>query len=107
MSEGTDPAGSPPEFCLTEVVLLDNINRVEIRFTQAARKHRIGRASARHVMATSTPTAMMTGQGNAAWLYIGLDESDRELEVIAVEIWPDQDPPYLLVIHVMPTSLRR
>jgi hypothetical protein len=107
MSEDTDPAGSPPEFCLTEVVLLDSINGGEIRFTQAARKHRIGRASARHVMARSTPTAMMTGQGNAAWLYIGLDESDRELEVIAVEIWPDQDLPYLLVIHVMPTSLRR
>jgi len=34
--------------------------------------------------------------------WVGFDERGRELEVIAVEC-----PDYLLVIHVMPTSLRR
>ncbi len=46
----------------------------EIRFTQAARKHRIGRASVRHVMATVIPTGMVTAQGNPAWIYTGRDE---------------------------------
>ncbi|MDP9115762.1 MAG: hypothetical protein M3O28_00535 [Actinomycetota bacterium] len=87
---------------------MDSIDSVEIRFTQAARKHRIGRASARHVMNTATPTATMTDQGNEAWQYLGLDDRGRELEVIAVQIasTPERQS-YLLVIHVMPTSLRR
>lgn len=79
----------------------------EIRFTQAARKHRIGRRSVRHVMATTIPVGMVTEQGNPAWRYTGRDERNRELEVIAVEIRASQDQEaYLLVIHVMPTSLR-
>ena len=80
---------------------------MEVRFTQAARRHRIGRASARHVMATATPNATNTDAGSAAWQYIGPDERGRELEIIAVEIEPADEPAYLLVIHVMPTSLRR
>jgi len=81
---------------------------LEIRFTQAARKHRIGRASVRYVMSTVIPPGTVTTQGNQAWTYIGADERGRELEVIAVEI--GQQPgqrPYLLVIHVMPTGLRK
>lgn len=81
---------------------------LEIRFTQAARKHRIGRASVRYVMSTVIPAGMVTTQGNQAWIYIGADERGRELEVIAVEI--GQQPgqrPYLLVIHVMPMGLRK
>jgi hypothetical protein len=81
---------------------------LEIRFTQAARKHPVGRASVRHVMSTVIPAGMVTTQGNQAWIYIGADERGRELEVIAVEIEPRQgQPPYLLVIHAMPTSLRK
>lgn len=79
---------------------------VEIRFTQAARKHRIGRSSARHVMARVTPTETASGRGNAAWLYVGLDERGRELEIIAVEVDSSPDSAILLVIHVMPTHLR-
>jgi hypothetical protein len=59
---------------------------LEIRFTQAARKHRIGRASVRHVMSTVIPAGIVTTQGSQAWIYIGADERGRELEVIAVEI---------------------
>jgi hypothetical protein len=78
---------------------------LEIRFTQSARRHRIGRASARHVLATSDPTPVTTSSGTEAWLYVGPDERGRELEVIALEV-ADAAQPYLLVIHVMPTQLR-
>jgi hypothetical protein len=47
---------------------------LEIRFTQSARKHRIGRASARYVLATAEPTAVTTPSGADAWLYVGPDE---------------------------------
>jgi hypothetical protein len=36
---------------------------LEIRFTQAARKHRIGRASVRDVMGTVIPAGTATTQG--------------------------------------------
>ena len=83
----------------------DNSDRGEIRFTQSARRHRIGRASARHVLATTDPTPVTTSSGAKTWLYIGPDERGRELEIIALEV-ADAAQPYLLVIHVMPTQLR-
>ena len=83
----------------------DNISDWEIRFTQSARRHRIGRASARHVLATTDPTPVTTSSGAQAWLYVGPDERGRELEVIALEV-AGAAQPYLLVIHVMPTQLR-
>ncbi len=83
----------------------DNSDRGEIRFTQSARRHRIGRASARHVLATTDPTPVTTSSGAKAWLYVGPDERGRELEVIALEV-AGAAQPYLLVIHVMPTQLR-
>jgi len=42
---------------------------VEVRFTKAARKHRVGRAAARHEMAHTTPTATLTTHGARAWLW--------------------------------------
>ncbi len=85
----------------------DNTGGWEIRFTQSARKHRIGRASARHVLATTAPTPVTTSSGAKAWLYVGPDERGRELEIIALEVQSvDAAQPYLLVIHVMPTQLR-
>ncbi len=83
----------------------DNTSGWKIRFTQSARRHRIGRASARHVLATPDPTQVTTSSGAQAWLYIGPDERGRELEIIALEV-ADAAQPYLLVIHVMPTQLR-
>lgn len=80
---------------------------MEIRFTQSARKHRVGRASVRRVMAAVTPAGTMTEQGNPAWRYVGTDDRGRELEIIAVEIDGEKGRDgYLLVIHVMPTGLR-
>jgi hypothetical protein len=90
---------------LTGAIVSDNTNGWEIRFTQSARRHRIGRASARHVLATIDPTRVTTSSGADAWLYVGTDERGRELEIVALEV-ADAVQPYLLVIHVMPTQLR-
>ena len=85
----------------------DNTGGLEIRFTRSARKHRIGRTSARHVLAGTRPTPVTATSGADAWLYVGPDERGRELEVIALKAYPaDGGRPYLLVIHVMPTRLR-
>lgn len=91
---------------MTAKVVSDNTNGVLIRFTQSARRHRIGRASARHVMATTSPDSVTTTGGADAWSYVGIDERGRELEIIAIELTPPTGEPYLLVIHVMPTRLR-
>lgn len=59
-------------------------------------------------MATVAPSITITPQGNAAWLYVGRDERDRELEIVAVELDSEADgDEVLLVLHVMPTRLRR
>lgn len=79
---------------------------VEVRFTQAARRHRVGQASALHVMAHAVPIGTVTGQGNPGWLYVGLDERGRELEIVAVEIEDEKGRAVVLVLHVMPTLLR-
>jgi hypothetical protein len=78
-----------------------------IRFTQAARRHRIGRASARFVMAHVDPTSTTTLGGASVWLWVGPDERGRELEIVAIDVAPPDSDPYRLVIHVMPTTLRR
>lgn len=57
-------------------------------------------------MDRTEPTRTTTVRGANAWLWIGADERGRELEIIVVEIEPDDDVPYLLVIHVMPSQLR-
>jgi hypothetical protein len=47
-------------------------------------------------------------QGSPAWIYPGRGERGRELEVIAVEIEQAEGrDPFPLVIHVIPTSLRK
>jgi hypothetical protein len=70
---------------------------VQIRFTKAAGKHRVGRDAARYVMATTTPQATKTKRGDDAWRYVGPDEQDRELEVIAIEVedWTSMIPTCL------------
>jgi hypothetical protein len=81
---------------------------MKIRFTQAARRHRIGRATVRWMLANTTPTGVTTNHGSPAWRWVGPDERGRELEVIAVEAQGDGDPePVLLVIHVMPTDFTK
>lgn len=74
-----------------------------IRFTRGSRKHRVGRASARHVIDTVTPTVETDAVTEAVIIrWVGTDERGRELEVIAIERFDCQ-----LVVHVMPTHYRR
>lgn len=84
----------------------DNIEWESVRSTQAARRHRVGRASARYVMTHTTPTRTTTVGGASAWLWVGPDERGRELEIIAVTVSPTDGEAFLLVVHVMPTQLR-
>jgi len=59
-------------------------------------------------MARTTATGVVTEQGNPAWRYVGRDERERELEIVAVELDDTlEGDAVLLVIHVMPTQLRR
>jgi hypothetical protein len=74
-----------------------------IRFTRSARKHRIGRAHAEHVIRTVPCTRYpATEDLDPRVEWIGPDDRGVELEIIAVEL-----PTMWLVIHVMPTALRR
>ena len=73
------------------------------RFTRGSRKHRIGKAHAQHVIATSRATVAVDPETQAVLLsWIGNDERGRELEIVAIE-----RPDCILVIHVMPTHYRR
>lgn len=76
----------------------------EVRWTRGARKHGIGRGSARHVIRTIEHVAVPPGPGESdpRWWWVGDDERGRGLEVVAVDL-PDGR---LLVIHVFPTAFR-
>jgi hypothetical protein len=75
--------------------------RVDLAWARSSRRHRIGRAHARHVIDTTTPTSITTADGNHALLWVGPDDRGLELEIVAVIL-----PNLHLVIHVMPTALR-
>ena len=75
---------------------------MQIKFTQAARKHRIGKAHALFVI-ENNPFFVVTDEvGRVQRVWQGLDDRGVELEVIAVVL-----KEYLLVTHVMPANFRR
>ena len=75
---------------------------MQIKFTQAARKHRIGKAHALFVI-ENNPFFVVTDEvGRVQRVWQGLDDRGIELEVIAVVL-----KEYLLVTHVMPANFRR
>jgi len=74
-----------------------------VRWYRSARRHRIGKAHAMHVIASTEPThlpASVTADARLVW--IGLDDRGIELEIAALDL-----DDAVVVIHVMPTSLRR
>ena len=71
-----------------------------IRYSQSARKHRIGKASADYVIRHNSPNAIQPEPLKLLW--VGFDERKRELEIIAV-----LEEHELIIIHVMPTIYRR
>jgi len=76
---------------------------MEIRFAQSARKHRIGKARVNYVMENNPHTVITSQDGKKVqWVWIATDDRGLELEIVAVVL-----EQYLLVTHVMPTSLRR
>lgn len=73
-----------------------------LRLSRSARRHKIGKTHAYHVMAHHQPvivTDPQTQQATMTW--IAGDSRGRELEIVAVET-----ADCFLVIHAMPTSLR-
>jgi hypothetical protein len=67
-----------------------------VRFTQSARKHRVGRAHAMYVLNLYDFQEDPEDPTRLRWL--GSDVNGRELEIIGIDL-----DEYLLVIHVMPT----
>jgi hypothetical protein len=79
-------------------------NRVVlVEFTQSARKHRIGRARVRQVLADPVAEAILPAGGDRQerLVFLGDDSSGRALEVMAVRT--DRG---LLVIHAMDLRLK-
>jgi len=73
-----------------------------VDFAQSARKHKIGRAHARYVIEHNDPARIPVEGRYDTLQWIGVDETGRELEIVAVDF-----PDAVKVIHVMPTMLRR
>ena len=75
---------------------------MQIKFTQAARKHRIGKAHALFVIENNPFFVVTDKVGRVQRVWQGLDDRGVELELIAVVL-----KEYLLVTHVMPANFRR
>lgn len=78
--------------------------------TQSARKHKVGVAHMAHVIMTTTPVATENERSELHLSWVGPDDRGIELEVAAVLIpdrRSDNEGPILLVLHAMPTALRR
>ena len=76
---------------------------MEIRYTQSARKHRVGKARVNFVMENNSHIVISSQDGGKVqWVWIAKDDRGLELEIVAVVL-----ELYVLVTHVMPTSLRR
>ena len=76
---------------------------MEIRFSQSARKHRIGRRRALEVIASCEPEALLAdGVDPDRLRWVGTDQRGLELEIVGV--WT---PLGILIIHVMPMNFRR
>ena len=76
---------------------------MDIRYAQSARKHRIGRAHANHVM-ENNPYVVITSDegGRTQYVWVAIDDRGLELEIIGVAL-----ADYVLIPHVIPTGLRR
>lgn len=67
-----------------------------VKFTQSARKHRVGKAHALFVM--NLYEHQIDPDDSTRFMWVGRDSMNRELEVIGLNL-----SEYFLVIHVMPT----
>lgn len=58
-------------------------------------------------MSTVEGQPVSTDRGDRGLLFVGLDDRGLELEIIAAVVNPAEREPFLLIIHVMPTELRK
>ena len=79
---------------------------MRLKLTQAARKHRVGAARIASVISTIEPTVGTRLSGEPEFSWAGPDDRGRELEIIGVLVDIDGEP-VMLIIHAMPTALRR
>jgi hypothetical protein len=79
---------------------------VRLKLTQAARKHRVGAARIASVISTIEPTVGTRPSGEPEFSWVGPDNRGLELEIIGVLVDIDGDRA-MLIIHAMPTALRR
>jgi len=74
-----------------------------VRWYRSARRHRIGKTHAMFVIMTIEPERVAaTEVADARLLWIGPDDRGIELEIVALDLGD-----VIVVLHVMPTSLRR
>ena len=74
-----------------------------VRWYRSARRHRIGKAHALHVIMTIEPTPVPgTGERDAQLYWVGPDDRGMELEIVALDL-----ADAIVVIQVMPTALRK
>lgn len=77
------------------------------KFTQSARRHKVGRASVFFVLEHTEPSRDVDESGLVTLYWVGADERGRELEIAALEVDDARTgEPIVLVKHVMPTHLR-
>jgi hypothetical protein len=80
----------------------NGVGRV-IRWYRSARRHRVGKARAMHVINSSEPVRVpASATADARLVWIGPDDRGIELEIVALDLGET-----VVVIHVMPASLRR
>lgn len=87
-----------------EFVPCNNTRVQRVKFTQSARKRRIGKAHVLAAMENAGDPVRLPGEEglDERLVWVGQDDRGVTLEVIAVE-----QPEYLLIIHVMPYAYRR
>ncbi|MDN5789464.1 MAG: hypothetical protein L0H25_01165 [Micrococcales bacterium] len=74
-----------------------------LRWYRSARRHRIGKAHAMHVINSCRARVRRSyREADARLVWIGEDDRGVELEVVALDL-----DEAVIVIHVMPTELRR
>lgn len=76
---------------------------MHIKFTQAARKHRIGKARVTYVVENYEYLELKSDdEKKIQYVWVAEDDRGMELEIIGVVL-----ESYVLITHVMPTSFRR
>ncbi len=74
-----------------------------LRWYRSARRHRIGKAHAKFVIDSVVPDHVpATATADARLVWIGEDDRGIELEIVALDL-----DDAIVVVHVMPTALRR